>query len=120
MCHVLIIEDEFFTSDHLMYVTGKAGATSFDQACTQGEAVRMALVRKPAVILCDMKLIEGSGSAAVHAIGDAYSAIPVIYVTASPETCPPCEPPSAVLTKPLKDDELIRAFHLAAPGRRPA
>lgn len=116
MCHVLIIEDEFFISDHLAYVTGTAGATSFDQACTEAEAVRMALRRKPAMILCDIALIEGTGRNAVQAIKEAYAGIPVIFITALPDTCGPCLPPDIILAKPLHDDELASAFRARVPS----
>jgi len=116
MCHVLIIEDDFFTSDYLEVLTGSAGATSFDQACTQDEAVRMALARRPAVILCDVALLEGTGLAAVRAIDEALRGIPVIFVTGTPELCRPCAPPNVVLTKPLRDVELVDAFRAVMPA----
>lgn len=114
MCHVLIIEDDFFISDYIMFLAQKGGATSFDQACTEEEAVRMALDHKPAVILSDVRLIEGTGPAAVKAIEQAYGTLPVIFVTATPGACQPCDPPAVVLSKPVQDRLLVETFRSVA------
>lgn len=46
MCHVLIIEDEPMIAIDLEIVLAKEGATSFDIASTEAEAVAAARARK--------------------------------------------------------------------------
>ena len=36
--------------------------------------------------------------------------IPVIFITATPEACEPCEPPGKVFGKPINERAVIAAF----------
>ena len=110
MCHVLIIEDEPLVAMAIEDVLLEAGATTVDVAVSEEEAVRAAAARRPDFISSDVRLVEGTGPAAVQAIHGAYGAIPVLFVTATPEACRPCAPPGTILRKPFSAEGLTRAF----------
>ena len=110
MCHVLIIEDEALIAMDLQQLLESEGATSFDFAETQDEAVAAALGRRPDVITSDVKLAEGTGPAAIAAIHRRLGVIPVIFITGTPADCTPCEPPGVILTKPVNARAVREAF----------
>ena len=87
------------------------GATSFAFAATEAQAVACAIKRRPDLITSDVKLAEGTGPHAVSEIQRLYGEIPVIFITGSASECDPCEPPGVVLTKPINNQALIKAFH---------
>lgn len=87
------------------------GATSFDFATTQADAVRVALSRRPDLITSDVKLLAGTGPAAVVEIHRRLGEVPVIFISGTPEDCQPCAPPGVVLAKPLAQGALKAAFH---------
>jgi CheY-like chemotaxis protein len=113
MCHVLIIEDEWLIAELIRHFLETVGATSFDFAMTQTEAVAMAVARTPQVITSDVKLIEGTGPLAVKSIHQEMGPIPVIFITATPHECEPCAHTVAVLSKPVTHRVLTDAFALA-------
>ncbi|PZR79225.1 MAG: response regulator [Stutzerimonas stutzeri] len=110
MCHVLIIEDEPFLAMTIQEVLEDEGATSFDIAVTQADAVASAVEKRPDLITSDVRLIEGTGPAAVQEIHRRIGEVPVIFISATLEECRPCNPPGIVLGKPLQLDALERAF----------
>lgn len=114
MCHVLVIEDDFLIADYIIQLVEAAGATSISQAMTQQEAIEQARVRRPKIILSDVQLIEGTGPLAVRAIRAELGAIPVIFVTGTPEACKPYEAPAVVLTKPICEREIAHHFRQLA------
>jgi CheY-like chemotaxis protein len=113
MCHVLIIEDEWLIAELIRHHLETIGATSFDYAMTQTEAVALAIAHKPEVITSDVKLIEGTGPLAVRAIHEEVGPIPIIYITATPDDCRPCEHSIAILSKPVTYRALADAFAIA-------
>lgn len=115
MCHVLVIEDQWFIADHIVFVIAQAGATSIDLATTEADAVAAALARPPSVIMSDIRLAEGTGPAAVQTIIERLGPLPVIFVTGTPEECKPCDPPMVVLGKPIQDAVLKATFRELAP-----
>ena len=110
MCHVLIIEDETFVAMHIQELLEAEGATSFDVAVTEEEAVTFALAHPPALITSDVKLIEGTGPLAVQRIRKCLGEVPVIFISGTPEDCRPCDPPGIVLTKPIEKHALKSSF----------
>lgn len=117
MCHVLIIEDEPFVAIDLERILGSCcGATSFDFAVTEDEAVASAQARRPDLITSDVALIEGTGPRAVARILDACGTVPVIFVTATPDACEPCEEPAVVLMKPVRTTDITTAFTTLRPA----
>lgn len=113
-CHVLIIEDEPLIALLVQDILEQEGATSFAFADTQEGAVAAAISQPPEVITSDVRLIEGTGPEAVHAIHEKLGDIPVIFITSSPAECEPCDPPGEVLGKPIDQAELAASFHRIA------
>ena len=111
MCHVLIIEDEPFIAMNIQMMLEDEGATSFDIAVTEAEAVAAALAHPPELITSDVTLIEGTGPLAVQQIHKRLGEIPVIFISGTPDQCRPCNPPGIVLTKPVRESALKEAFH---------
>ena len=111
MCHVLIIEDEPFIAMAIQEMLEDEGATSFDFAVTQADAIDAALAHRPDLITSDVKLVEGTGPLAVAEIHARLGTVPVIFISATPGECEPCDPPGVVLGKPIRQQSLKEAFH---------
>lgn len=111
MCHVLIIEDEPLVAMDLELLLEREGATSFAFAVSQAEAVHEAIARRPAFITSDVTLVEGTGPLAVAIILNKLGAIPVVFITGTPDACCPCEAESPILTKPFDRLAIAQAFH---------
>jgi len=92
------------------------GATSFSFAATQQDAIELALSNPPAIITSDVNLLEGSGPAAVAAIRAALGDVPVIFITATPDSCHPHAPAGVVLVKPVNARDVAAAFHRLVPA----
>ena len=110
MCHVLIIEDEPFTAMSIQLMLEDVGAMSFDVALTQADAVMTAIASPPGLITSDVRLIEGTGPLAVAEIHKLLGPVPVIFISATPAECHPCNPPGVVLSKPIRESALKQAF----------
>ena len=93
----------------------QAGATSIATACTEVEAVQAAHERIPGIIFSDVKLLAGTGPRAVQTIMLAMGKIPVVFITGTPDACPPCEPPNVILSKPIDPACVIETFRRLAP-----
>lgn len=115
MCHVLIIEDEALVAMHLEATLADHGATSFAFAETEAEAVEEARRRTPDIITSDVRLRHGTGPRAVEIILREFGPVPVIFITATPEECIPCNPPHRVFGKPLHEPTIAAAFRQMAP-----
>lgn len=111
MCHILIIEDEPMIAMLIQDLLEDEGATSFAFAATQQDAVELAIEHPPALITSDVKLLEGTGPRAVAEIHRRLGDVPVIFITATPEMCEPCNPPGRVLQKPVNTRAVASAFH---------
>lgn len=118
MCHVLIIEDEPFIALNIQMLLEDEGATSFDIAATEADAMAAALTCPPQLITSDVNLVQGKGPIAVQRIFQSLGEIPVIFISATPEQCQPCDPPGIVLPKPVKEGALLDAFRRMAPLNR--
>ena len=114
VCHVLIIEYEPFVAMILQDILEDEGATSVVIAATEEDAVASALARPPALITSDVRLLEGTGPRAVQTIQEKLGAVPVIFITATPDDCRPCNPPGIILRKPVDQRALASAFHKLA------
>lgn len=114
MCHVLIIEDEPLIALDLEDLLEHNGAESFSFADGQHRAIEESRRVRPDFIMSDVSLLEGTGPLAVKAIQDELGAIPVIFVTATPEACAPCAPPGVVFRKPLDRSAIGAAFRRMA------
>lgn len=110
MCHVLVIEDEPLIADVICDILTMSGATSFDIAPTQRQAVALAARNRPAVITSDVRLREGHGPQAVDEIHVLSGAIPTIFITAIPDECTSCDHAIEIISKPFTCYTLQQAF----------
>lgn len=110
MCHVLIIEDEPLIAMAIQTALEDEGATSFDVAVAQDQAVAAAVAHRPRLITSDVRLVEGTGPLAVQEIHRRLGEVPVIFISGTPEECRPCDPPGIILEKPLQEASLKSAF----------
>jgi len=82
---VLIIEDETFIAMDLEGLIESLGHRLVGVARTHAEAVALAKVRQPGLILADIQLADGSsGLDAVNELLKSFE-VPVIFITAYPE-----------------------------------
>ena len=115
MCHVLIIEDEPLIALDLQDMLTVYGATTFAFAETEQQAVDAARQQRPDVITSDVMLREGSGPCAVATIQGEMGPLPVIFITATPASCKPCDVSARILAKPLSYAAVCQAFREAYP-----
>jgi len=108
---VLIIEDEAIIALMIQDVLAEEGATSFAFAAAQHDAVAAAIKQPPALIISDVKLLEGTGPLAVADIQARIGGVPVIFLTATPAECHPCEVAAVIIAKPFDRFALKSAFH---------
>ncbi len=116
MCHVLIIEDDVLVALHLQVLLEENGATSVTIADTEALAIEAAAAQAPAVITSDVSLRQGSGPVAVQAIHQEHGVIPVIFITALPEACPPLGHHARLFGKPIDEAAVARAFRELRPA----
>jgi len=110
MCHVLVIEDDWYLASDLAERALSLGGDSVSMAATQQDAVTQARAQRPDIILSDVELLDGTGPLAVETIIADGGDIPVIFITGNPESCRPCEAPHVILTKPLQEKAFARLF----------
>jgi CheY-like chemotaxis protein len=124
---VLIIEDEPIIAMDLESIVKSLGHQVAGNARTRAEAVEMAERLRPGLVLADIRLADGSsGLDAVHDILKSF-AVPVIFITAFPETLLTGQrpEPTFLIAKPFEED-MVRAvvsqalFFDAKAGREPA
>lgn len=85
LLEVLIIEDESIIARDIDLIVRDLGHRVAGPARTHEEAVRLALVARPAVVIADVRLADGSsGIVAVDEILRSVDAA-VIFITAVPE-----------------------------------
>lgn len=110
--HALIIEDEALIAMTIEEVLTFYGFTSFDIAWSEKEAIRVAALRRPALITADGQLRPGSGVDAVNVICSDAS-IPVIFITATPKEVERRMPDHPLIVKPFSSEAVISAVRLA-------
>ena len=112
MCHVLIIEDDYLIADFMAWMAETNGAHTTSIAGSEAAAVASAMSQVPDLILSDVNLASGGrGPNAVERIRAKLGDIPVIFVTATPSDCSPCDYASAILDKPVQPERLVAAMH---------
>ena len=115
---VLIIEDEPIIAMDIEELVQNCGHNVVGVATTEAEAVKLAELHKPGLILADINLgIGGDGTSAVARIMQHHYA-PVIFVTAYPERLLTGEDlePAYVITKPFEPLTLAIATYQAVTG----
>ena len=98
-------------------ILARVGATSFEVAGTEAEAVTAAVAKAPKIITSDVRLLEGTGPATVAEIQRRFGSISVVFITGSPEACHPCNSPGSIVTKPFTDSAVIAAVRHVFPIR---
>jgi len=117
---VLVIEDEPIIAFDIAGIVTEMGHRVIATAATKTEAVAAARDKKPALILADIQLDDGSsGIDAVTEILEAAD-VPVIFVTAFPERLLTGEKtePAFLVTKPFEPDVLKITIAQALYTRR--
>ncbi len=107
---VLVIEDEQLIARDLEVLVEDLGHRVIGNARTHAEAVAIAGSSPPGLVLADVRLADGSsGIDAVKEILSRFN-VPVIFVTAFPESLLTAErpEPTFLITKPFKVD-MVRA-----------
>ena len=114
MCHVLIIEDEALVAMLIEDTLQDAGATSFDFATTEDEAMTLARAHPPAFITADVTLRIGQGPRAVDRIRLEHGPVAAVVISGYMHPRAPDAPPCPVLVKPFSPERLRAAFEAMA------
>ena len=103
---VLIIEDEPLIALDLKTLLTGLGHRVTSIARTHEDALRAATLARPGLVMADIRLADGSSG--LDAVNDILSAftVPVIFVTAYPNTLMTGErpEPTFLITKPFRED----------------
>lgn len=117
---VLIIEDEPVIAVDIAVTLTEMGHIVVGTAATKDEAVTAATLKRPGIILADIKL--GDGSSGIDAVADILDAmnVPVVFVTAYPEELLTGErrEPAYLVTKPFEPDVLKVTVYQALLAQR--
>ena len=115
MCHVLIIEDEVLVAMLIEDVLADVGATSFDVAATEEEAVACARLNVPAFITADLTLREGRGTGAVNRIRAELGPVPTVVISGDLDPERPDPPSCPTMSKPFDVQQLEATFLALVP-----
>lgn len=113
--HILIIEDDLLVAMDIQSCVEDMGTVSTDVASSEYDAVRLALIRRPELIISDVRVAQGSGPAAVRRISEHQGLIPVLYVTGSPEAVTRTDPGARVIVKPYQRHQLMQQVKALEP-----
>lgn len=117
---ILIIEDEPVIALDIASFVERIGHTVVGIASTASEAVQIATLEQPGLVLADIQL--GDGSSGIDAANDIFAGlvVPIVFVTAFPERLLTGErpEPSFIVTKPFDADTLSVAISQALITRQ--
>lgn len=119
---VLVIEDEPVIALHIAEIVREAGHEVVGIATRKSEAVALAALHRPGLVLADIQLDDGStGIEAAQEILKSLD-VPVIFVTAFPERLLTGErmEPTYLISKPFEPETLVVTMAQALfhhPGR---
>jgi len=113
--HILIIEDDALLAMNLQLLVEDLGASSSMIAASEQDAIRKAQRFPPDIIIADLHLPDGLGVSAVQAIRASAGGVPVVYVTGTPQEALRLDPDALVMSKPLREHELIAALARLKP-----
>ena len=109
---VLVIEDEAIIAMDICAIVREAGHSVIGVARTRTEAVTLATLERPDLILADIQLADNSsGIDAVKDILGQFDNTPVIFITAFPERLLTGKrpEPAFLITKPFSEDQVRSA-----------
>ncbi|RDV06120.1 response regulator [Sphingorhabdus pulchriflava] len=112
---VMIIEDESIIALHIKSIAEELGHEITGIARTRSEAIAMAAITTPELVLADISLADGSsGIEAVNDVLDVMD-VPVIFITAFPERLLTGErpEPTYLITKPFEQQTVAATIGLA-------
>lgn len=115
---ILLVEDESAIAKDIEYIVRDMGHRVIGPARTQEEAVSLAAKARPAVVIADVKLADGSSG--VVAVDEMLKSIDaaVIFVTAVPEWLRTGEvEPFFVIPKPYATEAVKSAIAQASSTR---
>lgn len=113
---ILIIEDEPIIAADLTRIVETAGHAVIGVARTRSEALVLGKQSRPALILADIQLADGSsGIDATHDLLAEFGDTPVIFITAFPEMLLTGQrpEPAFLITKPYNDNHVLSAVSQA-------
>jgi CheY-like chemotaxis protein len=111
--HALIIEDDYLIAREIEDQLRDLGFRTFSFARSEDTAVAAAQDRRPDLITADVRLLPGSGIAAVAAIRSTQC--PVIFITGYPPDVESALPDALILRKPFNAAELKEAVERVLP-----
>ncbi|WP_454718978.1 response regulator [Caulobacter segnis] len=114
---VLVVDDEFLIAQGLSMQVEDMGLVVCGTAATADDAVALAQLHRPAVVLMDMRLLgDKDGVDAALAIYETVGS-KVIFITGSREPATieriKLDHPAGVLFKPVSDQQLSSAIQAA-------
>ncbi|GHF54639.1 response regulator [Seohaeicola zhoushanensis] len=113
---VMVIEDEAIIAMDIVSIVQDVGHAVTGIARTRTEAVKLANMQRPDLILADIQLADNSsGIDAVNDILAKFSDVPVIFITAFPERLlTGARPePAFLITKPFSEEQVRSAVSQA-------
>lgn len=114
---VLIVEDDALIAMLLERFLADHGYEVCATAATEADAVVAALRYRPGLMIVDVQLRSGTGTAAVEEIGRTV-AIPHVFLSGAPEGVQAHWPESAVVGKPFRVSALTTAIEKAIATAR--
>ncbi len=106
---ILVVEDDALIAVLLSEMLAEEGFTVCAVATTEDDAVALAAVHRPGLMIVDQYLAQGNGISAMQRIA-RDGPIPCVFMTGAPTGDIEGMP---VLQKPFLEADLIRAIHLA-------
>ena len=104
--HILIIEDDLLMALDIEACLERMGLRSSDFASSEDNALKLAGLRRPDLIISDVRLAQGNGPEAVRRIRAHHGFIPCIYVTGNPDVARAADPDAGIIVKPMNWPDL--------------
>jgi two-component system, response regulator PdtaR len=106
---VLIVEDDVMIALWLTQLLEELGYQVCAIAVSQAEAIDLAHQHRPNLMIVDVQLRRGTGTAAVQEIQRTAS-IPHVFLSGAPDDVRACWPDSVVVAKPFRQATLKAAI----------
>jgi DNA-binding response OmpR family regulator len=110
--HALVVEDNHLIAMMIEEGLAELGYTTIEIATSQAQAIAMATARCPDLITIDDKLDSGTGIEAIREICK-HQAIPVVFITANPDSIKAWVAGAIVVPKPFPRPQLKAAIEAA-------
>jgi len=121
MAHILVVDDSRIARAVIRQILEKAGH-QVTEAPGVGAALAQVEQHAPDCVTSDMLMPEGGGRSLMDGLNERHADVPVVVVTADIQSTTREEclrsGASAVVDKPVKTEELLRAIDAALAGRK--